>query len=459
MISSIVKFIKSIDKVYVILFLILSVIHIFAVYSSTAGATLDELRYGKFVPQLVYSLISIFLFFLITAFDYRWLKFRVVAGLLYILNLLFLILVFFQTPIANVHRWLTFSFIQFQPSELAKTTLAITISAILDHNQVEVFKKVQSSFKKNNIFTIIFREIKIPILLLILIGLFVFLILIQPSAGVSLLILISLALSVLMIIPHSEVYIFILVCLIIGITGHFSDLLFKFEILGLNYDFTLIIFINLIIIASLFLNKNIFRKFFLWGNLLIMLGIFIIPFWGKIWDSNLIQPYQKTRIESFFSLQDTQTHLDAKYQQDKAMQLFSNAGLFGRGYLKGTKTVYAGVPDGFTDFAYTTFIEEFGYIGGILFNLLVILLLSRILMIGGKSQDLFGRNLCICIVNFYIFSFILSVMINLGVLFNTGLATPFLSYGGTNTLLLGINFGICSSIARISKTKKTSYIP
>jgi rod shape determining protein RodA len=127
----------------------------------------------------------------------------------------------------------------------------------------------------------------------------------------------------------------------------------------------------------------------------------------------------------------------------------------GKGLLKGTQSHLEFVPEHTTDFIFSIYSEEFGLIGILGLVLLYLLLIGRGLMIAANAPTLFTRLLAGAITMiFFTYAFVNMGMVS-GILPVVGVPLPFMSYGGTAFVTLGLGAGILMSIQRHRKLVQT----
>lgn len=163
----------------------------------------------------------------------------------------------------------------------------------------------------------------------------------------------------------------------------------------------------------------------------------------------LFAPYQKARMINFvYPLADIQ---GAGYNSFQSMVAIGSGQLLGKGVGYGTQSRLAFLPEYQTDFIFAAFAEEWGLVGVIfLFALfsLIIWRVTRISLMGETNfESLFGIGLAILLIS----QFIINVGMNLGLLPVTGLALPFMSYGGSHLLSEFIGLGILMSMRKYSR--------
>ena len=164
--------------------------------------------------------------------------------------------------------------------------------------------------------------------------------------------------------------------------------------------------------------------------------------------SNL-QPYQKSRILTF--LNPDRDPLGAGYQIIQSKIAIGSGGFSGKGFLQGTQSYLDFLPEKHTDFIFTLFSEEFGFIGSIGLLLLYLIIIIRIIRIGVISRSSFAKLFCFG----FAFSIFIYITVNLsmvlGLLPIVGSPLPIMSYGGSSMLATMIGFGIVLSAKVHSK--------
>lgn len=180
-----------------------------------------------------------------------------------------------------------------------------------------------------------------------------------------------------------------------------------------------------------------------WRHIIIGFLIFILlGFWG--WH-NVLKDYQQDRISAFLN-PDTAT-LGINYGVIQSKIAVGSAGLFGKGYGQGTQVQLGFLPEATTDFVLSAFIEEWGLLGGILVLSAFVLLLLRIVQIGFRCHNNFGRLISLGTAIMFLAQFIINTGSALGFLPVIGVTFPFLSYGGSSIIANAILVGIIQSIA------------
>ena len=156
-----------------------------------------------------------------------------------------------------------------------------------------------------------------------------------------------------------------------------------------------------------------------------------------------LEPYQKLRILTF--LDPERDPLGAGYQIIQSKIAIGSGGFSGKGFLQGTQSYLDFLPEKHTDFIFTLFSEEFGFIGSIGLLILYSIIILRIIRIGSITRSSFARLFCFGFA-FAIFIYItVNLSMVLGLLPIVGSPLPIMSYGGSSMLATMIGFGIVMS--------------
>ena len=158
---------------------------------------------------------------------------------------------------------------------------------------------------------------------------------------------------------------------------------------------------------------------------------------------SFLKPYQKLRILTF--LDPDRDPLGAGYQIIQSKIAIGSGGLDGKGFLKGTQSYLDFLPEKHTDFIFTLFSEEFGFLGSVGLLILYAIIIIRIIKIGAISRSNFAKLFCFGFA-FAIFIYIIvNLSMVLGLLPIVGSPLPIMSYGGSSMLATMIGFGIVLS--------------
>ncbi len=156
-----------------------------------------------------------------------------------------------------------------------------------------------------------------------------------------------------------------------------------------------------------------------------------------------LKPYQKLRVLTF--LNPDKDPLGAGYQIIQSKIAVGSGGIFGKGFLKGTQSYLEFLPEKHTDFIFTLFSEEFGFVGSAFLLIIYAIIIFRIVSIGANSRSYFAKIFCYSF-GAAIFVFItINMSMVLGLLPIVGSPLPIMSYGGSSMLATMIGFGIVMS--------------
>ena len=176
-------------------------------------------------------------------------------------------------------------------------------------------------------------------------------------------------------------------------------------------------------------------KFFLYSFFIL---ICLIPI-----GISFLKPYQKSRILTFF--EPERDPLGAGYQIIQSKIAVGSGGIFGKGFLQGSQSYLDYLPEKHTDFIFTLFAEEFGFVGSVALLLIYVLIIYRIIAIGNQSKSYFARLYCLSFAAAFFSYVAINMSMVLGLLPIVGAPLPIMSYGGSAMLSMMIGLGIVMS--------------
>ena len=177
------------------------------------------------------------------------------------------------------------------------------------------------------------------------------------------------------------------------------------------------------------------HKYFIYTMLGFLISLpFIIAF---------LKPYQKLRVLTF--LNPDRDPLGAGYQIIQSKIAVGSGGVFGKGFLKGTQSYLEFLPEKHTDFIFTLFSEEFGFVGSFFLLLIYAIIIYRIIAIGASSRSYFAKIFCYSFGAAIFVYITINMSMVLGLLPIVGSPLPIMSYGGSSMLATMIGFGIVMS--------------
>ncbi len=169
-------------------------------------------------------------------------------------------------------------------------------------------------------------------------------------------------------------------------------------------------------------------------------GLVLVPlFW------HFLKDYQKERILTFFSPE--RDPLGSGYHIIQSMIAVGSGGLFGKGFLKGSQTQLKFLPEQQTDFIFSVFAEEWGFLGGMVLMFMFLSLILWGLKIVIHSKDYVGALVAFGITMLIFWEVFINIGMVLGILPVVGIPLPFLSYGGSSMVVLMTAVGLLMNIS------------
>jgi rod shape determining protein RodA len=358
------------DYILVLATIIVAGIGLIMVYSATRGSLLalgaDPHLYVK--KQALFVVLGVVTMIAFALFDYR--RLEPIAIPLYLLSVLSLLGVeAVGSHAQGAQRWFSLGPIQIQPSEFAVIGLILVVAAYCDRRNEEglAWKDV---FK-----------------LLILSGIPIGLVLIQPDLGTAIIMMIVL----LVMLAVAGLPIRILVFLVMGVA------------------------------------------------LVALVAV----------ETGVLHAYQIARLTTFLNPHSTSTNpqvAQAIYNTTEAKNAIGSGGFLGTGLLHGAQTNLGYVPEQSTDFIFTAVGEQLGFVGAVGLLSLLGVIAWRVLHAAGQSRDVFGRLVCTGLFTFVAFSVFQNAGMTMGIMPITGIPLPFVSYGGTAVISFFLAVGLALSV-------------
>jgi rod shape determining protein RodA len=160
----------------------------------------------------------------------------------------------------------------------------------------------------------------------------------------------------------------------------------------------------------------------------------------------LLRDYQQQRVCTL--LDPSRDPLGKGFHIIQGMIAIGSGGVWGKGFMQGTQTHLEFIPERTTDFIFAAFSEEFGLVGNLLLIAAFLFLILRALVIALEAPTMFTRLLAGAVAMiFFCYAFVNMGMVS-GILPVVGVPLPFISYGGTAMVTLGLALGILMSIAK-----------
>ena len=417
---------RNIDKPLLIMYLLLSVIGYFIMYSSTfKGLDIQSdfwsTNYGK---QLIWIILTLFSGFFILLLDGSFIKNT--AYFTYGFVLLLLILVLLTPPIKGARSWFYFSGFSIQPSEFIKLTLSLSIAKLLSD--------VGSRFQEFKTKLKAFFMIIIPALLIA----------VQPDPGTML------VFACFIFVLYREglsgnfllIGLFTVLIAVVGIFLKASSSVFHLGGNAISGN----IFFGLILVLGFIFSFLIIRYFVLPRYrkqkiqrliIITLLGLSISGGINYVYDS-VFGERHRTRFQIMFGIKEDRK--GAGYNIYQALSAVGSGEGFGKGYLKGTLSndKYKHVPEQNTDFIFCVLAEEWGFLGSFIFISLYLSTLIRMILIAERQRSKFTRIYGYCVSAILFFHFMINIAMVIGLAPVIGIPLPFFSKGGSAILSFGL---------------------
>jgi rod shape determining protein RodA len=358
------------DLILVAATLMVSAIGVVMVYTATRGSLLaqgdDPKTFLK--KQGLFVVLGCIAMVVVAVFDYR--RLEPLATVLYWLIVLALLGVFVVGSSAQgAARWFSFGPLQLQPSEFAVLALILAVGSYCARREEEGLA-----------WRDVFR-------LLIMSGIPIVLVLLQPDLGTAIIMIIV--------------------------------LLVMLAVAGLPIRILVMLLVATVLVALVAIDGG-----FLHHYQVARLTTFLNP------NTHSNNPYVQSTI----------------YNTQQAKIAIGSGGLFGSGIGHGVQTNLGYVPEQQTDFIFTAVAEQLGFVGSVGLLSLLGVIAWRVLHAAVVSRDIFGRLICAGLFTFIAFSVFQNAGMTMGIMPITGIPLPFVSYGGTAVLVFFAAVGLALSV-------------
>jgi rod shape determining protein RodA len=185
--------------------------------------------------------------------------------------------------------------------------------------------------------------------------------------------------------------------------------------------------------------------------LIAVVGVMVLIVMEPQWcapdvDWKILHEYQRQRVCTL--LDPFKDPLGKGFHIIQGMIAIGSGGVWGKGFMQGTQTHLEFIPERTTDFIYAAFSEEFGLVGTLVLMAAFIFLVLRGLIIALEAPTLFARLLAGALtLNIFVYAFVNMGMVS-GILPVVGVPLPFVSYGGTAMITMGVGLGMLMAIAK-----------
>ena len=407
---------RRIDWLSVLIFVLLVGIGWVNIYSSTFnqdhGSVFDLSQlYGK---QLVFIGFSLVVIILVMGLEASF--FERFSSLFYLISLVLLLGLFvFGKTIAGATSWYALGFFNLQPSELAKAATALALAKYLSDIQTDIKRR------KDQLYALLI--IVLPALLIIP----------QPDPGSALVFF-----ALIFVLFREGLPLWYLLLALLAIVLFITTLMFGTVWVAIG--------MGLIIGVFYMLKKPSYKV-----PILPVVGLYLVSLVFSLSVrfvfENVFEQRHRDRFSLWLRLEKDPDKLEEirktigynTYQSEKAIE---SGGLWGKGFLEGTRTKGDFVPEQHSDYIFTTVGEEWGFIGTSVVVLLFTLLLLRLVHLAERQKNPFTRMYGYGVVSILLIHYFINIGMVIGVLPTIGIPLPFFSYGGSSlvgfTMLLFI---------------------
>ena len=395
------NFFFNVDWVTIFLYLALCTIGWFnihaAVFDERHPSIIDfSTNYGK---QFLFIVISLIIGSTILLLESRFIT--ALSPAFYVITILLLILVLVVGRNVGGNRaWISLGGgFRLQPAEFAKFTTCLLLARYLSGTNIRV------------------AEIRSFGIAAAIIGVPVFLIMLQPDVGSTLVFL-----SLIFVLYREGLSPYFLVIGILFIALFVTSILY-------NPLFVIAAIIVITLLIVWFFRRNSRLIFTMLAGLAICV-VFVLSV--KFLYNSVLQPHQKVRIDIILGIK---SDLRGKgYNLNQSKIAIGSGKLWGKGYLQGTQTKYAFVPEQSTDFIFCTIGEEWGFAGSVVVLGLYLFLTLRLIFIAERQRSPFSRIYGYGVASIIFFHVMINIGMTIGLVPVIGIPLPFLSYGGSSML-------------------------
>ena len=462
------SFLKSVDWITIILYLIMVVAGAVSIYAATYNfdKTASMFDFSQFSgKQLVWAAASIVLGLVLLLIDRR--VYEAYAYPIYAAMIFLLIVTIFIAPdIKGSRSWLQLGPMSLQPAEFAKCATALALAKLFD--------TYGFAFNNWKSYAIAVGIIVLPILCIILEKetgsalVYTSLIFVLYREGMSgfvlftalcaityFVVVLKFATVMIMGIPLGTFIVFIIIMvLVVGMLAFYCRSAILTRDVFLGYTISAVIvgtlayygimingyayFFTVIGASMLYLVYGLFHDDVKRVSITIAFALLSVIFIFSV-DmafNNVLQPHQQRRIRVTLGIEEDPR--GAGYNVNQSKIAIGSGGMWGKGFLQGTQTKLKYVPEQHTDFIFCTIGEEEGFAGATMVIVLFVALILRIITIAERQHTNFGRVYAYCVASILIFHLSINIGMVIGLCPVIGIPLPFFSYGGSS--LWGFTF-------------------
>ena len=411
----------------ILLLITLVVISVIGLVNLLSTKILPEGGFGdlnSLYKQFLIIIVGFILFFVISKLELSYLKYWQVLLIIYLGTLFLLVATLLFAPTINgVKRCLIIAGFQLQASEVAKLTVIILTATIMS------FKEKYNQW----ILFVISFVLVLPLVILIYL---------QPNGSMSILLL-SLWFLISFLSLSNPIRNLLLVTIVALTSGSFL-----LSAITSNMLWFLLLIPSFVLTIFLFYSKNSPRILLISS---VAVGLVVGGVLSIVWQ-NVLHDYQKERIEAF--IEPTGKESDIGFNVNQSRIAIGSGQLVGKGFGNGTQSKRDFLPEHETDFIFASYAEEFGLIGSLflifVYGVLIAICFFKSIQISeNKMLSLISLGLGLQLL----LQVFINIGTNLGTIPATGIPLPFMSVGGSSTLMTLLSFGLLQNIHNSLESK------
>lgn len=400
--------------------LLISALSIITLLSSSVDLKITEIV----AKQIIFVVIGVAVFFLMTKFDYNFFKYRIVIVSIYVATILLLIItLIFGQEVFEAKRWISMFGVQLQPSEIAKVVVIITTAYIF-------------TFREK------YKEWALIVASLMAILPIIFLIYIQPHGSMSIICLFLWFITSFVSLKDQGRNIILIVIFSLIFLG-----IFLFSVT--NIPVLLLISLAGVIFAifAFFAREKWQLPIIIFATLAMILGTSGSLVWNKV-----LNNYQKNRVIAFLNPESNSKDIAFNVEQSKIA--IGSGGILGKGFANGTQSRLNFLPFHQTDFIFASFAESYGLVGSTILLGLYLYLFFYIFKIPlAFPHEEFPMIILVSLGIKMLLEMFVNLGTNLAVIPATGIPLPLMSAGGTITVMTFFSLGLIQGIINTVSTR------
>lgn len=435
------KFLK-IDFIILVCTLLLVFVGVFTLYSLTLTVGEEDFKYGlyrqDFINQLVFIFVGAVAFIIIFSIPSLYFDIKLFAYFAFgLIIFLLLLTIFFGEEVREAKRWIEIGAIRIQPSEIVKVIMIFAVSQILS------FGLIRSKVTRKSLVDKSIQYVKVYSyhILVLIVGLISsFLIFLQSSLTVTFVFFIVFTVIYLSSFDNKRLVLFGTSIFIIIIS--LLQTIFPMNEITRNVFFGILI---LLLVLSVILRAIDLRIMLVLVTLAFLIGVSL----NAIWQSDLIKPEQKSRINPDCSTIEGERN--ECFQQLFSKRIIGSGRMFGEGLSSEIDDTIHSFPDTTTDFIFAIIGYKFGFIGSIIVIMIYIVLVTRLYYLSDKMEKKSDSLILIGTATMIFVQFFINLGMNVGITPVGGTTLPLISAGGSSFLSIITAIALCQNIIASNK--------